>query len=911
MRLRVAFLLASIAISGLAAPEYFNVTGSNYPDRYQGAAASGPWTVSTAEKSRGFAVMPAGVSVAPNPGFIRPADAMERNGFRLGASRGEVRSFAAVIHPLKKLDNFKVTVSGLKSADGGVIAADQIQIATAVPAYDTKNITGNGFIRHFISAGFPTVLETGRNWWLWATLVIPQDAKPGVYTGTLDINGCPQKIELAVFDADFQFPGRDRGCFMPGVLQRDDAKVSWGQSYWRAENLQSYFKFCQTRGFNATFLYHADGDIRVKDGQIICDWSTLDSIVKAMRADGSDGVFGLDIRIPLFKAAGIGTGKIGEDSRPEQITQGKAEFFRQDAIQKAAETIIRDLLKTADEKNWGRIVLIPEEEANYTMGRKAAMMDAFTPLLVRIAGAEKTTIVDNPCGSWWKGPDRGADNKLPLRIYSSYKAAHLEQAAADGATIYLYKGGDTSRAVVGLSGPAYGAKGFFQWADNWSPQWSLTVFENGAWYSSPEFEARRESFGDWFYFDFHKQYENKLRESGKTAQADAMARTRAELDRASQLDAVNTYPRILKEITDDELEAIRFVLMAEIHSAAAVLGEKNTAVAFAIPPAAPSKPVVFPGGPAFTILKTMTIPYVAAEPEVDAKKDPAYQTASNENTRNDFVFSEVYLRRLAKQTPNEEERKKHNPSGTAVSIVYGEKGMYLYWQCNHVEKKRFRSHGNGNGLMREDDSMNFFFRVNGASPSYELLVSAAGEYCWLKDGEPQLENTIKVSSIPRNPTGVNQEVMIPWSDLGYDGLPPDGAQWQFNMARNYRYQIAAWLPDEIGRRLAPGGILAFRGTPEQLGTKQAPVVSGLPVAAFRQTAFDFDVYRFTPEGSDVFSAVLSSGGKELALGNFTITGSSGRVQLAIPETVKPGPATLSLVPAKGGRSVTHQMIIAR
>lgn len=911
MKLYIALLLSFVAITGVTAPQYFNVTGKNYRNRYSTTTTSKEWVADIVEKNRGFAIMPIGISIPPNPDFMRPISVMNGNGFRLGAMRGEVRTFATVIRPFKKFDNFKITVSELKSSHGDIIAANQIQIANAVPAYDTKTIMGNDYIRHFITPGFPNILGPGQSRWLWCTVVVPDNAKPGVYTGSLDINGYFLKIELAVFDFDFHFPGRDRGCFIPGMLQHNDAKVPWGQSYWRAENLDSYFKFSKTRGFNAAFLYHADGDIRVENGKIICDWRELNTIAKSMRANGLDGVLGLDIRIPLFKAAGIGTGQIGKDGRPKQITQGKLDFFRQPEILKAAEIIICDLVKTSQEKNWGRVVMLPEEEANYTMGRKAAMIDAFTPLIMRLAGPERTTIVDNPCGSWWKGLDRGAINKVPLRIYCSYKAEHLAQAKADGATIYLYKGGDTSRALVGLSAPAYGAKGFFQWADNWSPRWSLTIFEDGAWYSTPEFEARRESFGDWYYFELHQQYENKLRETGKTAQADTMSRTRTQLTRADILNAENTYSRILQDVSDDELEAIRFVLMDEINSAANTLGEKLTTVAFDVSVGGSTRPMVSPGNLTESVQKTITASYVASPPVIDARKDPVYITESKENTRSDFVFSGGYLTRLAKQVLSEEERKKYTPSGTEFSILYGKKGLYLYWQCNHVDKKRFRSHGNGNGWMREDDSMNFFFRANEASPIYELLVSAAGEHCWMKDGEPQRENNIQVSSAARNPSGVVQEVMIPWSDLGYEGLPPESAQWQFNAARNYRYQISTWIPDEIGRRLPPGGILIFRGTPVNYATKQAPMVRGVPVAIFKKVPFSFYIYRFTPKGSDTFSIVLSNGGRKLPLGQFEVSGSSGKVELMIPEWAVPGSATFSLIPTRSGQIFIHKMIITK
>ena len=56
------------------------------------------------------------------------------------------------------------------------------------------------------------------------------------------------------------------------------------------------------------------------------------------------------------------------------------------------------MLEFADKNHWGPVFLFADEEVNNTPGQKKARVDAFTPVLVNIAGPEQTAMIDNPYG---------------------------------------------------------------------------------------------------------------------------------------------------------------------------------------------------------------------------------------------------------------------------------------------------------------------------------------------------------------------------------------------------------------------------------------------------------------------------------------------------------------------------------
>lgn len=64
---------------------------------------------------------------------------------------------------------------------------------------------------------------------------------------------------------------------------------------------------------------------------------------------------------------------------------------------------------------------------NNTPGQKKARVDAFTPVLVNIAGPEQTAMIDNPYGGWWIPDDRGERYNIAKRIYVLWTREGLER----------------------------------------------------------------------------------------------------------------------------------------------------------------------------------------------------------------------------------------------------------------------------------------------------------------------------------------------------------------------------------------------------------------------------------------------------------------------------------------------------
>jgi hypothetical protein len=152
------------------------------------------------ETERGYLLFqrPLTECVYPN---TRPLPTERLDALVAFATPGEFEPLTFALYPVRPLENLRVRVSSLTS-DSGMIPADHIDVRLATswnvgyPSYTTVSTYRR----------MPELLErvtvhtspAGECQWYWLTLHVPDDAKPGLYQGTVTVrdDGFGQAVEI-------------------------------------------------------------------------------------------------------------------------------------------------------------------------------------------------------------------------------------------------------------------------------------------------------------------------------------------------------------------------------------------------------------------------------------------------------------------------------------------------------------------------------------------------------------------------------------------------------------------------------------------------------------------------------------------------------------------------------------------
>ncbi len=191
------------------------------------------------EKERGYLLFqrPITESVYPN---TRPLPHERLESLVAFAAPGEFEPLAFALYPVRPLQNLKVRVSA-PAASSGEVPANRIDVRLATywnvgyPSYTTVNTYRR----------VPELLErvtlhsspTGECQWYWLTIHVPDDARPGLYRGTVTLwdDGFGQAVQIPLALRVLGFP-----------LQKDPRKHF--SAYFYVRNRSLY------RGRDAAFI---------------------------------------------------------------------------------------------------------------------------------------------------------------------------------------------------------------------------------------------------------------------------------------------------------------------------------------------------------------------------------------------------------------------------------------------------------------------------------------------------------------------------------------------------------------------------------------------------------------------------------------------------------------------------------
>lgn len=168
------------------------------------------------EKERGYLLFqrPFTESVYPN---TRPLP-HERIEALVGfATPGEFEPVTFALYPVRPLQNLKVRVSSLKSSSGDIPAGRiDMRLATywnvGYPAYTTLNTYRR--VPELLERVTVHTSPAGECQWYWLTVHVPDDAKPGLYQGTVTLwdDGFGQAVEIPLAFRVLGFPLQKDPC---------------------------------------------------------------------------------------------------------------------------------------------------------------------------------------------------------------------------------------------------------------------------------------------------------------------------------------------------------------------------------------------------------------------------------------------------------------------------------------------------------------------------------------------------------------------------------------------------------------------------------------------------------------------------------------------------------------------------
>ncbi len=798
-----------------------------------------PWKPSGEEMRRGFAIGRVDIMVAPRPDWLWPEPQPEKK-IDLLLSRGEYRAAALAVRTLRPIQGLRFSASKLTSTTGAVIPASQVDIrtvqylSTPVDA-QRKTFTWSGSYLEKRAS-----LDLEANWTCWSRISVyaPVEALAGLYRGTVTISatgGAEVEVPLTirVLPHQFTYPAGAWGAYLPGHLYHagKGKYVNYAKSDWKAENLERYFAYWKTRGFNSPSLFHLHPDLAYKDGQVVARFPDLEKVMQAGRKAGLDGPLCLDTTFMEYWANTVALRLDALQAKGEEVPadlnitgEGGIRAYAYPERAKAiyAETV-QQLVAFVKTQQWpGKVVyLAAQEVANNPY--EIAQYETFFPVLRNIVG-DDAFLIDNGIGygNDNKIIDRAARDKIKIRQYNNWTATGL-RAVRDlpGAELWNYNGG-WSRGIFGLYNLTTGSTGNHQWADQWqnppadgSTSYQVSRIQDDGVVTSIEMERAHEGLCDIAYYQKLQHLISALKDKGLKDEANKGQSVLSEISRDVPLNRYEA-AAFLERLSEQQFEMRRWKVMLAIEKAQTALEAPQ-----------PSPGGMVQGQPSLIATadsvqtavrgdKILRAVRVEQPIELDGKETEAAWAVGINSTGNLGWLGATEAAMRARAGSVEEFNKMPPPSSARGSIAYGDQGIYVLLSGNHMQATAKRLDDDPN--LWQDDCYEIFFQPDTAGgQTVHLIVSSSGRRTLRRGGQVVPCEVQVATRSPINASGgTMHEVFILWGDLGLEAAPLPGATWKVNIAREFHSwrQVTTWAPVQafLDKEIHNWGMLVFEGT---------------------------------------------------------------------------------------------------
>jgi hypothetical protein len=810
-----------------------NETGTFAPMGVSGS----DWQPTKAEIERGFAVGGIDPSISISPDWIWPESTPKRE-LSTFAGKGEYRNVAFAVRSLRALSNLQIKTSALRAKTGDAINPENIDIR--IVRYQVQNDGDRKkWVGRFLEKYIKTNLDPNWTCWLWVSLYVPESAKAGNYTGLLTIlddkGSCELPVSLKVIDIKFAYPKGAWGAYIPGHfgdLVSKGEYANYTTAYWTSENLERYFKYWETRGFNSPTLVHVYPDLKYIDGNAVASFDSLNAFAKAIKAAKLDGPMCVDTRMIEWWAGAVSLKleqlKNAGQPVPHDLgvygADGKIAWGYNQTAKNIYAQVIKQLVATAEREKWPQMLLFAEEEIGYP-NIKTQGYEHFMPVLRSVVG-DRAYLIDDAIGYGSTPPagiDRGARDKIFIRQYNNWTEEGLADVRKDKAQVWAYNVG-WFRGALGLYNQRVNAQGYHHWADQWvdmaeplNQAVNCIITSNGV-ISSVDFEAAHEGLCDLAYFRMLEELVQKLESQGH---AQAAVQSRQILEQITMDVPINRYEFFTwrEGLGAYEYDNRRWRVILAIQGARKILGEALDSVESFVS----GKPSICAYGKSVSSATAQPTGKILAAPLVNDEEitfdgngnERVWQSAKN-NTGQLWWTAQVESSMRARAGTLEEFERMPKPSSANACVAYGKKGLYLFVAANHATKENaLCKHKDGDAEIWADDSMEFFFKPNlPGAPIYQLIVNVCGSKTLKISSKVADVTIVTATASPINSSGgYSQEILVPWSVFGLTAEPQFGTTWQFNVGREFHSyrQITCWIQGEAEMGLGSGS-LVFAGT---------------------------------------------------------------------------------------------------
>ncbi|MHB9071505.1 MAG: glycoside hydrolase domain-containing protein [Sedimentisphaerales bacterium] len=754
-------------------PDGFSLLGSYVNTRHEPASSEpANWKFSQSDSERGFklAVIDTEKDVMPNWVAAEQEMQSQIDTFACPSQYRAASLILATGRPLTGLKyDFKDLVSGSDSISKGNCDLRIVNIG--------KQKWESRWLEKFDNVSLPKQYTA----WLWVTIYVPVQTKPGIYRGMLTISDTEAKsasipININILEFNLDRPAHNNyGTFLPGhfyVPDRGGYKRYATTPAWNSSSLELYFRYWKTRGFNSPSLFFVHPGLKYVDGRAIADFNDVSQFAKAMKAAGLNGELIVDVRFVEWWAQNVAV-KISELKAQGKDIKGDLGIYGWDSPEnplvysEEAKTLFKEvvlqLIALSEKEQWPYMRIMPEEElccGEPTAG-KVAGYETFMPILKEIAPGHNL-LVDNEVGyeNGTDAFDRATRDNLEARQFNNWTEAALADARRQGSDIRCYNQG-LFRTSFGFYNERVGSTGHHQWADHWASRapteldYYCTIIKPDGVITSIGMERAREGIDDSAYCYTLRCNIEKLEKQNKPNAAQHAGQVLKEITMRGPLDRYE-YAEWRKTFTGREMDALRMKVALAIKGTSKLLQaafDSNAAESSVAAGTASQKRNTSIAD------KSVVAARLDSAVNIDGKLDDNCWKIGTAAKLWWIGKDEVLLR--ARAATGDE----FQPPQSTVKCAYDANGLYFAIDC-------------ANFIPGES----ILFAI-ASSASEEYVIKCDPNSAQIRSNQNTSTKFLKIATQNSDTNHIMQELFIRWTDLGLSKTPAAGEVWLLQITR--------------------------------------------------------------------------------------------------------------------------------